>query len=108
MQNFIPLAYKLREEFELTDGKHFFPIYMRVQTIVIFLTHSLALLAHGENLFLYTFSQSILITLKTSSFLQHFGKQALPLLLHSILGSSTSSLIWFVAALVSQITAKIS
>jgi len=49
MQNFSPLVSKLREEFEVTDtqmdGQPFFPANNLKQTVMIFLTHPLALFA---------------------------------------------------------------
>jgi len=55
LQNFSSLSSKLREEFEMTDRQHFFPVYpvymwvRELWTVLIFLTHLFALLASGDN-----------------------------------------------------------
>jgi len=49
MQDFSPLASKLMEEFEVTGEWLFFLADSLTQTIVILITHSLYLLAYGDN-----------------------------------------------------------
>jgi len=49
MQNFSPPASKLRKELEVMDDIFFIAVNLCTRTVLIFLTHLRALLAHRDN-----------------------------------------------------------